>query len=54
MCQIIIKPKGLLTNLKNLDVAQAKNSHGCGVMWFNEDTKELHIFKTLDYKEFKE
>lgn len=54
MCQIIIKPKGLLTNLKKLDVAQAKNSHGCGAMWFNEDTKELHIFKSLDYAEFKE
>lgn len=53
MCQIIIKPKGLLTNMENLDTAQARNKDGNGVMWFNEAEKKTYYYKTLDYDKFK-
>lgn len=54
MCQIIIKPKGKLLSIKNLDIAQAKNKDGQGVMWYNEDEKKMYWFKTLDYAQFKD
>lgn len=53
MCQIIIKPAGLLTKLDNLDRAKERNKDGFGVMWYNTDIKKLQVFKTLDYEEFK-
>ena len=53
MCQIIIKPKGLLTKLDNLDRSKDKNKDGFGVMWYNTDIKKVQVFKTLDYEEFK-
>ena len=52
MCQIIIKPEGLLTNIPNLDRAQARNKDGCGVMWY--DGESIKVYKTLDYELFKE
>lgn len=54
MCQIIIKPKGLILNLKHLEVAQKKNSHGQGVMWYDEKTKTMHVYKSLDFEAFKD
>lgn len=53
MCQIIIKPKGLLTNIPNLDRAKEKNKDGFGVMWYDESTQQTKVFKSLDYEEFK-
>lgn len=54
MCQIIIKPKGKLLSIENLDIAQEKNKDGQGVMWYNEDEKKMYYYKTLDYVAFKD
>lgn len=54
MCQIIIKPKGKLLSIDNLDIAQSKNKDGQGVMWYNEDESKMYWFKTLDYDVFKD
>ena len=53
MCQIIIKPKGKLTNLENLDNAQERNHDGYGVMYYSSELRQLVVYKTLDYKEFR-
>lgn len=53
MCQIIIKPRGLLTNIENLDRAKERNKDGFGVMWFDEESQKVITAKTLDYNEFK-
>lgn len=54
MCQIIIKPKGLLTNIENLDRAKESNKDGFGVMWYDDELGKMMTYKTLDYAEFKQ
>lgn len=54
MCQIIIKPKGLLTNIENLDRAKETNKDGFGVMWYDDEVGKMMTYKTLDYTLFKD
>lgn len=54
MCQIIIKPKGLLTNIENLDRAKESNKDGFGVMWYDDELGKMMTYKTLDYTLFKD
>lgn len=52
MCQIIIKPQGKLTNIENLKRAAERNKDGFGVMYYNDTTRQMHVFKSLNFENF--